>query len=171
MIPVLLAQHGIRVFYARLAGYVDECKNRKGSAAVQSLMRDPEFNRIFRYTAEMIATPGFSSHPKIDRLVSIVVEHFSKDVDTRVMIFSQYRESVDEIAECLRACGPGVRPMSFVGQSDGKKSKGLTQKEQLKIISDFTSGDFNVLVATSIGEEGLDIGEIDLIICYDSSAV
>lgn len=27
---------------------------------------------------------------------------------------------------------------------------------------------FNILVATSIGEEGLDIGEVDLIVCYDS---
>jgi hypothetical protein len=25
-----------------------------------------------------------------------------------------------------------------------------------------------VLVATSIGEEGLDIGEVDLIVCYDA---
>ena len=27
---------------------------------------------------------------------------------------------------------------------------------------------YNVLVSTSIGEEGLDIGEVDLIVCYDA---
>jgi ATP-dependent DNA helicase MPH1 len=170
----LLTQHGIKTFHSRLAGFIEESMNQRGSSARQSLLRDPEFNRIYQYTTHMIAQPGFSSHPKIDRLVAIVVEHFSRDVDmsdSRVMIFSQYRESVDEIAECLREHSPLVRVMSFVGQSAGKKSKGLTQKEQLKIISDFTSGNFNVLVATSIGEEGLDIGEVDLIICYDSSAV
>jgi ERCC4-related helicase len=173
-IIALLSQHGIRTFHNRLSSYIEDCMNQKGSAARQSLMRDPEFNRIYQYTSEMIKEPCFSSHPKLDRLVAVVVEHFSRDVDmsnSRVMIFSQLRESVDEIAECLREHDPLVRVMSFVGQSSGKKSKGLTQKEQLKIISDFTLGNYNVLVATCIGEEGLDIGEVDLIICYDSSAV
>lgn len=32
----------------------------------------------------------------------------------------------------------------------------------------FKGGAFNVLVATSIGEEGLDIGEVDVIYCYDA---
>lgn len=27
---------------------------------------------------------------------------------------------------------------------------------------------FNVLVSTSVGEEGLDIGEVDLIVCFDA---
>lgn len=36
------------------------------------------------------------------------------------------------------------------------------------MIQKFKAGEFNLLVATSIGEEGLDIGEIDLIVCYDA---
>ena len=35
-------------------------------------------------------------------------------------------------------------------------------------MKDFKKGKFNTLVATCIGEEGLDIGEVDLIVCYDS---
>lgn len=35
-------------------------------------------------------------------------------------------------------------------------------------MADFQKGEYNVLVATSIGEEGLDIGDVDLIVCYDS---
>lgn len=34
-------------------------------------------------------------------------------------------------------------------------------------IQDFKDGKFNVLVATSIGEEGLDIGEVDFVVIYD----
>jgi ERCC4-related helicase len=37
-----------------------------------------------------------------------------------------------------------------------------------QVISRFQSGNYNVLVSTSIGEEGLDIGQVDLIVCYDS---
>ncbi len=44
----------------------------------------------------------------------------------------------------------------------------MTDKTALQVIQKFKSGQFNVLVSTSIGEEGLDIGEIDMIICYDA---
>jgi len=63
---------------------------------------------------------------------------------------------------------PVVRPRCFVGQSsNGNGICALTQKEQLQIMSDFRCGVSNVLVATSIGEEGLDVGEVDLIVCFD----
>jgi len=37
-----------------------------------------------------------------------------------------------------------------------------------QVIKKFKEGMYNVLVATSIGEEGLDIGEVDMVICYDA---
>ena len=113
--------------------------------------------------------------------------------DTRVMIFSQYRESVFEITDVLKKhdC---IKPMEFVGQSTATGNrKPLTQKEQLnvhlqnyqnqtylfllhfrlkilinKVVKKFREGGYNTLVSTCVGEEGLDIGEVDLIICYDS---
>jgi ATP-dependent DNA helicase MPH1 len=45
----------------------------------------------------------------------------------------------------------------------------MNQAKQIETISKFKKGAFNVLVATSIGEEGLDIGQVDLIVCYDAS--
>jgi ERCC4-related helicase len=44
----------------------------------------------------------------------------------------------------------------------------MNQKIQNEIIKDFRNGKYEILVSTSIGEEGLDIGEVDLIVCYDS---
>jgi ATP-dependent DNA helicase MPH1 len=37
-----------------------------------------------------------------------------------------------------------------------------------QVIKDFKEGKYNVIVSTSIGEEGLDIGEVDIIVCYDA---
>ena len=55
---------------------------------------------------------------------------------TRVMIFSQYRDSVQEITDMLTKHRPLVKSMSFIGQaSAGKNTKGFTQKEQLKVCS------------------------------------
>lgn len=36
-------------------------------------------------------------------------------------------------------------------------------------MNDFRSGKVNVLIATCVGEEGIDVGEIDFIICFDIS--
>ena len=65
---------------------------------------------------------------------------------------------------------PLIKVMEFVGQSGGTSGKkGLTQKEQIEVVRRFKEGGFNTLVATCVGEEGLDIGEVDLIVCYDVS--
>lgn len=46
--------------------------------------------------------------------------------------------------------------------------QGLSQKQQIAIIKSFKEGKLNTLIATCVGEEGLDIGDVDLIVCYDS---
>lgn len=85
------------------------------------------------------------------------------------MIFSQYRESVFEIVECLNAHQPMIKVMEFVGQNTASGTrKAVTQKEQLQVVQKFRDGGYNILVSTCVGEEGLDIGEVDLIICYDA---
>lgn len=60
---------------------------------------------------------------------------------------------------------PNVKVSRFVGQAN----KGQKQSEQLDVISKFRAGVFNVLVATCVGEEGLDVGECDLIVNFDTS--
>ncbi|NXH18248.1 FANCM protein, partial [Bucco capensis] len=125
------------------------------------------------------------SHPKLRKLEEIVTEHFQswkkrcsaegssssrcvEAMESRVMIFSSFRDSVQEIAEMLSRLSPMVRVMTFVGHSTGKSTKGFTQKEQLEVVKRFREGGYNTLVSTCVGEEGLDIGEVDLIICFDA---
>jgi len=62
---------------------------------------------------------------------------------------------------------PGIRPMRFVGQASRGEDIGLSQKEQVEILRKFREGEVNVIVATSIGEEGLDIPQVDLVVFYE----
>ena len=76
-------------------------------------------------------------HPKLEKLRDTVVAHFNakkaENVATRVMIFSQYRDSVQEITAMLHMYKPLVKVMEFVGQSGVNGKKGLTQKEQIEV--------------------------------------
>ena len=45
---------------------------------------------------------------------------------------------------------------------------GLKQKKQVDTIQKFRDGITKVLVATRVGEEGLDISEVNLVIFYDN---
>ncbi|KAJ3185501.1 hypothetical protein HDU87_000124 [Geranomyces variabilis] len=184
----LLVVHGIRTCLSTLQHYIAESQQPgvRTSRSRANLAKNPMLTNLIDRILTMTLSPSFTSHPKIDRLVSTIVQHFLEHEDekarltalgrgdeigqTRVMVFSQFRESVDEIRAALEKHDPLVRVMSFVGQAAAGKSnkKGFTQKEQLEVISKFQGGSYNVLVATSIGEEGLDIGEVDLIICFDT---
>ncbi|KAJ3123675.1 hypothetical protein HK098_001707 [Nowakowskiella sp. JEL0407] len=180
----LLIQHGIKTFAGAINNYIEECK-ANSSKARKDIINSNEFKRLKESMDSVLARKDFSSHPKFARLTGIVLEHFqnnkeesdqlrregrhSEVTETRAMIFSQYRDSVDEITQHLNEHSPLIRVMPFIGQ--GKATgKGFTQKQQLEVIKKFQEGNYNVLVCTSIGEEGLDIGDVDLIVCFDSQS-
>uniref|UniRef100_F7B274 RNA helicase n=1 Tax=Equus caballus TaxID=9796 RepID=F7B274_HORSE len=191
----LLQQMGMRSLYFFLCGIMDGTKGM--TRAKNELSRNEDFMALYNHLEGMFAqTQGasaggtsatqkgdkdktfFYSHPKLKKLEEVVVDHFKswnaqnaseKKCDkTRVMIFSSFRDSVQEIAEMLLQHQPMIRVMTFVGHASGKSMKGFTQKEQLEVVKQFRSGGYNTLVSTCVGEEGLDIGEVDLIICFDA---
>jgi ERCC4-related helicase len=100
-------------------------------------------------------------HPKVARLLALVSQQLRENPRSRMIVFASYRESVREITSSLKNV-QGARPVEFVGQREG-----MTQKEQARRLGDFSSGLHNVIVATSIGEEGLDIPAMDLAIFYE----
>ncbi|GAA5831963.1 hypothetical protein JCM11251_002765 [Rhodosporidiobolus azoricus] len=149
-------------------------------AGSKGLITSGGFRDMLRDTAALRGRAGYVGHPKMEKLRSMCLEHFKaaqNEVDeytgekreTRVMIFCNFRAVVEEIVACLNTQRPLIKATPFVGQASSKGVKGKSQKEQLETIKKFKAGHYNVLVATSIGEEGLDIGEIDLIVCYEAN--
>jgi Fanconi anemia group M protein len=83
-----------------------------------------------------------------------------------VIVFTQYRDTIDTIISKLSA--GNVQAHRFVGQADKEDSEGMDQKEQTDVLEQFRNGEFNVLVSSSIGEEGLHVPDVDLVVFYEA---
>jgi ATP-dependent DNA helicase MPH1 len=175
----LLKYYSIRCFYDHLLNFRKETREGKTKSKYrQQIDKSEPFERMMVRLKAWTQDPEFVGHPKLEQIRAEVLNHFieagegidGKRTSTRVEIFSHYRDSVEEIVKVLSRDSPIVRPHVFVGQSAGKNSEGMSQKKQLEVTKKFKDGDYNVLISTSVGEEGLDIGEVDLIICYDSKS-
>jgi Fanconi anemia group M protein len=148
-----------------------EQANKNQSKAVKNLVSQPEFNKAYTLTQELIAQK--LEHPKLLQLKDIIEqkmksENKNTNKKVKIIVFTQYRDTATRISKELNSAN--IPSRVFVGQTkkgEGDKQSGLNQKEQQEVIKDFSSGAFNVLCATSIGEEGLDIPEVNAVIFYE----
>ncbi|KAH6765134.1 hypothetical protein C2S51_016383 [Perilla frutescens var. frutescens] len=159
----LLSGHGIKTAFEML-----DDKLKKGPFA-RMLSRNEVILKA-KLLMQQTVSHGAPS-PKLAKMLEILIDHFkAKDPkNSRVIIFSNYRGSVRDILDALTNIGEFVKATEFIGQSSGKTSKGQSQKVQQAVLQKFRTGGYNVIVATSIGEEGLDIMEVDLVICFDAN--
>ncbi len=132
---------------------------RSKSKTAKKLIEDSRFLRAIRLTENL--SEEFH-HPKLEKLIQII----KKEKGKKIIVFTQYRDSSMKIVDALGKI-EGIKPVRFVGQSSRDGDKGLTQKQQLEIIEKFKKGEYNVLVATSVAEEGLDIPKVDIVIFYE----
>jgi Fanconi anemia group M protein len=82
----------------------------------------------------------------------------------RVILFTESRDTAEALVDFL---GNHFETEKFVGQSDTDGSEGMTQTEQQDTLDRFRAGEFEVLVSTSVAEEGLDVPEVDLVLFYE----
>jgi ERCC4-related helicase len=177
----LLTLYGLRVFYANVTKAMLETRsNLKTFLApkVEFEMIKRDIEVMFGDDIELNPDKKPSKdlligHPKLAVTKDLLVKHFTENQEkqeTRAIVFTKYRDSVIDIVQSLKTFDPLLKPVAFIGQNATKQGGvGMTQKEQAKVIAEFKMGTYNTIVATCVAEEGLDIGEVDLIIAYDTS--
>jgi len=137
---------------------------RASTRSSRGLARDPRVIEAQKLSASLAKIP----HPKQKRLRELVSQDLQSNPDSKVIVFTQFRDSVETIVEDLSLMN-AVRPVRFVGQaSRNADDLGLSQGEQMQILEDFRDGKHNVLVTTSIGEEGLHVPDVDHVIFYEA---
>jgi Fanconi anemia group M protein len=148
-----------------LRNYLDrlevEASSKGGSRASKSLLKDKALHRAIK-----LADNTELENPKLKSAALVVKEQIDNKPDSKIIVFTHYRDTSELVVNELAKI-PKINPVRFVGQASHGADKGLTQKEQVGLIQKFKAGEFNVLVATSVAEEGLDIPATDLVVFYE----
>ncbi|RJU83166.1 MAG: hypothetical protein DWB99_02995 [Candidatus Poseidoniales archaeon] len=105
-------------------------------------------------------------HPKSEKVYSLVTQQLKEKPQSKILIFTEFRDTVENLVLSLQSIEKASVD-KFIGQSSRGKRKGMNQKQQLEQLKRFRSGEINVLVATSVGEEGLDVPSADLVLLYE----
>ncbi|MFH0832345.1 MAG: DEAD/DEAH box helicase [Candidatus Aenigmatarchaeota archaeon] len=145
-----------------LKNYLENLREQK-TKAVARLFNNEDFNKVISIADELISNGD--EHPKLQKLREIIEESLEDNKYASIIVFVQYRDTITKILEILK----GIKfasPIEFIGQTK-KAGKGLSQKEQVQILNEFRMGFYNILIASQIGEEGLDIEETDTVVFYE----
>ncbi len=156
----LLETQGVKFLYEFLKR-MEKSKKRTDAR----LFKDPRMREAVKLCEEL-SLSGIE-HPKLRKIVDVIKELLDKEHDAKIIVFANYRATVDKINQLLK--DNEVKSDILIGQAI-KEGKGLTQQQQVEVLNRFSEGEFPVLICSSIGEEGLDVREVHAVIFYDQVA-
>ncbi len=137
----------------------ESARSSSGSKASERMVSDPRIQRVMDLAAEYDGL-----HPKFSQTRILVARTLGIGDGERVIVFTESRDTAEVLTEFLDESFDARR---FVGQGDREGSKGMTQREQQETLEAFRANEFDVLVSTSVAEEGLDVPEVDLVLFFE----
>ncbi len=137
----------------------EDARSSGASKASQRMVSDPRVRRAMRK-----ADDYDERHPKFSKARILLAQTLGIGDGERVIVFTESRDTAEALTEFL---GESFETERFVGQGDKEGSDGMTQNEQQERLDAFRNGEFEVLVSTSVAEEGLDVPDVDLVLFYE----
>ena len=147
--------------YKAFIDYYEKLRSKalRRSLVAKLLLNDNNLNEAYVIIKELDAN-GYL-HPKIEKLVELLSNKKGKSI-----VFTSLKSVALEIYSILNS--HGISSLYLIGQNKGRKVIGMRQKEQIMTLRKFTSDNYSVLIATHVGEEGLDISEVTNVVFYDN---
>jgi ERCC4-related helicase/ERCC4-type nuclease len=134
-------------------------RSSSASKASQRFVSDPRVKTAMRKAEDFD-----DLHPKFSRTRVLLAQTLGIGDGDRVIVFTESRDTAEALTDFL---GEHFGTRRFVGQGDKEGSDGMTQKQQRETLDAFRAGEFEVLVSTSVAEEGLDVPEVDLVLFFE----
>ncbi|XP_007494333.2 interferon-induced helicase C domain-containing protein 1 [Monodelphis domestica] len=120
---------------------------------------------------KLAMTPDYENE-KLTKLRNTIMEEFTKTDGSvaRGIIFTKTRQSAYSLSQWINSIEKfaevGVKAHHLIGAGNSSEFKAMTQNEQKEVINNFRTGKINLLIATTVAEEGLDIKECNIVIRY-----
>ncbi|NXP11433.1 IFIH1 protein, partial [Thinocorus orbignyianus] len=118
---------------------------------------------------ELAKKPEYENE-KLIRLRNTLMEEFTKTAEPRGIIFTKTRLSAFALFQWIKDNPKfeevGIKAHYLIGAGHNSEIKPMTQNEQREVIDKFRGGSVNLLIATTVAEEGLDIKECNIVIRY-----
>ncbi|TKX38041.1 DEAD/DEAH box helicase [Halorubrum sp. CGM5_25_10-8B] len=137
----------------------EAARSSGASKASQRMVADPKVREAMRKAESFDGL-----HPKFSKARILLAETLGINEGERAILFTESRDTAEALVEFLSA---SFDVRKFVGQGDKDGSDGMSQKQQQETLDEFKAGEFEVLVSTSVAEEGLDVPEVDLVCFYE----
>ncbi|KAM6348625.1 interferon-induced helicase C domain-containing protein 1 isoform 2-T2 [Alca torda] len=118
---------------------------------------------------ELARKPEYENE-KLVQLRNTLMEEFTKTEEPRGIIFTKTRLSAFALFQWIKDNPKfeevGIKAHYLIGAGHNSEIKPMTQNEQREVIDKFRGGSVNLLIATTVAEEGLDIKECNIVIRY-----
>jgi ERCC4-related helicase len=162
----LIETQGIGALKSYFDKLVEEANHGKSKAARQ-IIADEDIKLAIILTNKLFIDKV--QHPKYAELKKIILKQLNEEPKSKIIVFNHYRDSITEVVEFLTN-GEGtelIKPRKFIGQATKGKEKGMSQKIQQEVLEELRNDVHNVLVASSVAEEGLDIPAVELVVFFE----
>ncbi|KFP82392.1 putative ATP-dependent RNA helicase DDX58, partial [Acanthisitta chloris] len=111
-----------------------------------------------------------NENPKLEELGCILDEAYHYNPQTRAIVFAKTRALAAALKKWIEA-NPllsHIKPDVLMGRGKRDSETGMTLPMQKGVLDAFkTDQDHRLLIATSVGDEGIDISECNLIVLYE----
>ncbi|HEC72343.1 MAG TPA: DEAD/DEAH box helicase, partial [Thermoplasmatales archaeon] len=157
----LIQTQGVNALKNYFQRMINEAGSKGSTKSVRTLASDKTILEVVAYLRSLDI-----EHPKVKEIINVIKRQLEEKPDSKIIVFTHYRDTSKYLVKKLENI-ENVNPVRFIGQAVKNGDKGLTQRQQAEIIKKFKEDTYNVLIATSVAEEGLDIPSTDLVVFYE----
>ncbi|XP_061172801.1 antiviral innate immune response receptor RIG-I-like [Saccostrea echinata] len=110
-----------------------------------------------------------SENPLLLKLKEIILTTYAENPDMRGIVFVRSRILADLLASWIENTKEleRIKALKYTSSLAKLSEGGMTRYEQIDALELFKEGQYKIIVATTVAEEGLDIKECNLVVRYD----
>eukprot|EP00731_Ephydatia_muelleri_P033847 Em0039g33a len=145
-----------------LNDFVMHCSNESADGAEHRIVTSLETLK------ETLSSLDPVPNPLLEKVKEELVSRFVESPGSRAIVFASTKKQASCVCDWISKLPPDLhlKPQVVVGHT-AETGRGMTDPEKEEALAGFREGRYNILVATSVLEEGIDVPACNLVIRYE----